>query len=57
MLIAVHAEDVSRVIEAVETSTGTEVTEIGEITAGHAVEIDFPDGKRRPLGGGWEHFS
>ena len=56
LLMAVRPDDASKVIQAVEGSTGTCVTEIGEITGESSVEIAFPDGTRKPLKGGWEHF-
>lgn len=56
LLMAVAPDAVSRVIEAVEDATGVLVTEIGEITHGHSVEMDR-DGTRKLLKGGWEHFA
>ncbi|HUV04355.1 MAG TPA: thiamine-phosphate kinase [Armatimonadota bacterium] len=55
LLMVVGPEDVGRVVQAVEDGTGTRVTEIGEIAEG-PVEIVYPDGARKPLKGGWEHF-
>jgi thiamine-monophosphate kinase len=55
LLMVVDEGDVARVITAVELGTGTTLTEIGEITDG-PVEIAYPDGTRKPLTGGWEHF-
>jgi thiamine-monophosphate kinase len=54
LLMAVAPGDVGRVTQAVK-ETGTTVTEIGEIVEG-PVEIAYPDGSRKPLEGGWEHF-
>lgn len=56
LLIAAAPEDVGRVTEAVEDRTGSRVTEIGEFAEG-PVEIVYPDGTRKPLKGGWEHFA
>lgn len=56
LLMAVAPDAVGRVIEAVEEATGTRVTEIGEVTDGHSIEIER-DGTRKPLKGGWEHFA
>jgi len=55
LLMAAGPEDVDGVIEAVEGHAGTRVTDIGEIAEG-PVEIVYPDGARKPLKGGWEHF-
>ena len=55
LLMAVRPDDVNKVIEAVESRTGTTVTEIGQIAKGQ-VEIVYSDGSRKPLKGGWEHF-
>jgi thiamine-monophosphate kinase len=55
LLMAVGPEDVDAVIAAVE-SVGTRATEIGEVTDSE-VEIVYPDGTRKPVGGGWEHFA
>ena len=57
LLIAVSPDAVDRVIQAVQEANGTPVTEIGEITEGTEVEIASPDGTRKPLEGGWEHFA
>ena len=54
LLMAVAPDDVGKVIRAVK-ETGTSVTEIGEIVEG-PMEIAYPDGTRKPLKGGWEHF-
>ncbi|MHB1001679.1 MAG: thiamine-phosphate kinase [Armatimonadota bacterium] len=56
LLMAVPPDAVETVINAVQSSTGTGVTEIGEIT-GNIIKIAYPDGTKRPLHGGWEHFS
>lgn len=56
LLMAISPDGVEQVICSVEAETGTPVTEIGEITEGRSVEIDR-DGERKPLRGGWEHFS
>ena len=55
LLIVVAPEDVEKTIEPIRDATGTRVTEIGEIVEG-SVEIAYPDGARKPLKGGWEHF-
>lgn len=56
LLLAVAPEDVQTVMDAVERVTGTRVTDIGEIVEG-PVEIAYPNGGRKPLSGGWEHFA
>ena len=55
LLMTCAPEDVGKIIDAVESETGTRVTEIGEIIEG-PVKIVYPDGTRKPLTGGWEHF-
>jgi hypothetical protein len=43
-------------VQAVETSTGTRVTDIGEfVEAGNTVLV-LPDGTETPLEAGWTHF-
>ena len=54
LLMAVPPDEVDKVIRALK-ETGMSVTEIGEVIAG-PVEIAYPDGTRKPLKGGWEHF-
>lgn len=56
LLMAVRPRDVKKVIKAIKEGTGTRVTEIGEFTEDKTVEIVMPDGSKRPLWGGWEHF-
>lgn len=56
LLMAVAPEHVERVIAAVQAETETPVTEIGEITEAE-LQIAYPDGTRRPLKGGYEHFA
>lgn len=56
LLMTVAPEDVNAVISAVQSGTGTCVTEIGEVTDG-PVEIIYADGSKKPLKGGWEHFA
>lgn len=56
LLMTVSPEGVGKVVEAIEEHTGTRVTEIGEVAKG-PVEIVYPDGARKPLKGGWEHFA
>ncbi|MDH7480833.1 MAG: thiamine-phosphate kinase [Armatimonadota bacterium] len=56
LLMAVGPHDVKKVIKAIKEGTGTRVTEIGEFTEDKTVEIVMPDGSKRPLWGGWEHF-
>ncbi len=56
LLMTVAPENVERVAKAVRDRTSTPVTEIGQIAEG-AVEIALPDGTRKPLKGGWEHFA
>jgi thiamine-monophosphate kinase len=56
LIMTVAPEDAEQVIRAVNEQTKTPVTEIGEIVAG-PVEIVYPDGTRRSLSGGWEHFA
>ncbi|MCL6519084.1 MAG: thiamine-phosphate kinase [Armatimonadetes bacterium] len=56
LLMAVRPHDVKKVIKAIKEGTGTRVTEIGEFTEDKTVEIVMPDGSRRPLWAGWEHF-
>jgi thiamine-monophosphate kinase len=56
LLIAVAPDDVESFVQAVETSTGTRVTDIGEfVEAGNTVLV-LPDGKETPLEAGWTHF-
>lgn len=55
LLMVVAPEDVARIRDAVISETGTMVTEIGEIVEG-GVDIEYPNGDRKPLTGGWEHF-
>lgn len=57
LIFTVYPEDVETAREAIEIHTGTHVTEIGEIIEGDAVDIVFPDGTRKPLYRGWEHFA
>ena len=56
LLMTVAPEDVEMVSKNVEVRYDLPVSEIGEIVAG-PVEIVYPDGSRRPLTGGWEHFA
>lgn len=56
LLMTVAPGNVSAVIDAVQTTTGTPVTEIGEIVE-TGIEVVFADGSRRPITKGWEHFS
>jgi thiamine-monophosphate kinase len=55
LLMAVAPENVERVRKIVEARYDLPVTEIGEFIEG-SVEIAHPDGSRKPLSGGWEHF-
>lgn len=55
LLMTVGPEDAEEVIKAIE-SAGTQASEIGEITEG-PVEIAYSDGSRKPLSGGWSHFT
>ena len=55
LLMTVAPENVELVSKSIENRCDLPVTEIGEIVEG-AVEIAFPDGTRKPLRGGWEHF-
>ena len=57
LLLAVPESDADIIRAAVSSSTGTQVTIIGSITAGPDVLAEMPDGTRAPLSGGWEHFS
>ncbi len=56
LLMAVDPSGADAVIQAVEDSTDTSVTDIGEITQG-PVEMLLPDGTRAPITLGWEHFA
>lgn len=56
LLMTVAPENVELVSKSIENRCDLPVTEIGEIVEG-AVEIAFPDGTRKPLRGGWEHFA
>lgn len=56
LLMAVSPCDVDAVIEAMLASTGAPVTEIGEFVDG-GIELALPDGSRRTLNKGWEHFA
>ncbi len=55
LLMAAAPEDAGRVVKAVEAATGTQVADVGEFTKTGA-QIAYPDGTRRPLKGGYEHF-
>lgn len=56
LLIAAAPEDVENLIQAVETATGTKVTEIGEFTEGDKPTLIQPNGTETPLSPGWKHF-
>lgn len=55
LLITASPADAEAIAHTVQEQTGTSVTDIGEVVEG-SVEIEFPDGSRKPLKGGWEHF-
>jgi len=57
LLMAIPESNLERVAAEVQSSTGTPVTVIGEVTEDSSVLIQYPDGIRKPLDGGWEHFS
>ncbi|MHB1458623.1 MAG: thiamine-phosphate kinase [Armatimonadota bacterium] len=56
LLMTVAPENVSAVIDAIQTATGILVTEIGEIVE-TGIEVLFADGSRKPITKGWEHFA
>ncbi len=56
LLMAVGKDDVEKVVSTIKENTGARVSEIGEFTEDKTVEIVMPDGSRRSLYGGWEHF-
>ena len=56
LLNTADPENVSAVIDAIQTTTGTLVTEIGEIVE-TGIELLFADGTSKPIAKGWEHFA
>jgi thiamine-monophosphate kinase len=58
LLFTVRAEDADRIAGALTEATGLPVTEIGEMTFGHAdplVRVDGLPPEHRTIGG-WDHF-
>lgn len=56
LLMTAAPENVDAVIDAVQTVTGTLVTEIGEIVE-TGIKVVFADGSNKPITKGWEHFA
>ncbi|MEN6521352.1 MAG: thiamine-phosphate kinase [Armatimonadota bacterium] len=56
LLIAAAPENVEKLIQTVQTATGTRVTEIGEFIEGDRITLVQPDGAEAPLKTGWKHF-
>lgn len=56
LLIAAAPENTKKLIQTVETATGTRVTEIGEFVEGNKVTLIQSDGSETSLKAGWKHF-
>jgi thiamine-monophosphate kinase len=56
LLIAADPEKTQAVIDAVQSATGTKVTDIGEFVEGRDAELVYSDGRMSPLEPGWKHF-
>ncbi|MBI3997816.1 MAG: thiamine-phosphate kinase [Armatimonadetes bacterium] len=57
LLVAAPRDDVGVLVEAVREA-GTAVSVIGEVRPpAEGVTLRLPDGVRRPLAGGWDHFA
>ncbi|MEN6371360.1 MAG: thiamine-phosphate kinase [Armatimonadota bacterium] len=56
LLIAAAPENTEKLIQTVQTATGTRVTEIGEFTEESRITLVHPDGAESLLKAGWKHF-
>ena len=56
LLIAASPSDAEMLKKAVENTTGTPVTDIGEFVEGTGTVIIGSDGQEEPLKAGWKHF-
>jgi thiamine-monophosphate kinase len=56
-LVVAAASNDAGTLQRVVAEVGTPLTVIGEVRpAGEGVTVHLPDGSKRPLAGGWDHF-